>query len=139
MKELLKELGFERLPMLSEFVKAIENMPTEYVTDSHIFRERYMRIWDYRNFITQPLTKGMFIPCDEEGNVLEKPLPASFETSQQYRHLQMLYQQAKDRVLFELPNPFKANRKDENIKYFFDKYKTIEQAINNGVVLTLKQ
>ena len=35
--------------------------------------QRYRKIDSYTDLITQPLTKGMFVPCDEEGNVLEEP------------------------------------------------------------------
>ncbi|ENA1795701.1 hypothetical protein ABF176_002548 [Flavobacterium psychrophilum] len=28
---------------------------------------------NYANFLKQPLTLGMFIPCDDDGNVLEEP------------------------------------------------------------------
>lgn len=29
---------------------------------------------EYAKFLKQPLTLGMFVPCDEEGNVLEYPI-----------------------------------------------------------------
>lgn len=76
--------------------------------------------WDLhclrKGFGKQPLTLGMFVPCDEEGNVLIEPMvvcadgaecsckignehcPAPPEhQSEKYRQ----YQAAKDRVLFE--------------------------------------
>ena len=69
-KQLITELGFEALPMLSEFVSKISG---------HLFTFEHSNPWwdftsKYTDFITQPLTKGMFIPCDEEGNVLVEPI-----------------------------------------------------------------
>ena len=37
----------------------------------------YDRILKYAHFLKQPLTLGMFVPCDVEGNVLEEPEPIS--------------------------------------------------------------
>ncbi len=31
----------------------------------------YFKIFNYAQFLKQPLTLGMFIPCDEEGNIME--------------------------------------------------------------------
>ena len=33
----------------------------------------YNKCINYANFLKQPLTLGMFIPCDLDGNVLEEP------------------------------------------------------------------
>lgn len=42
---------------------------------------------NYANFLKQPLTLGMFVPCDEDGNLL-----VSFDDR---------YEESKERVLFE--------------------------------------
>jgi hypothetical protein len=152
MKELLEELGFKDengvyLPMLSAFVIGIGG-------DSECsFPMKYAKIKEYCVLITQPLTKGMFVPCDLDGNELEEPIPASFETSQQYRHLQMLYQQAKERVLFEgwkyevdswgfnllLSKKHKIEVNKSGIfNDGLNTFEAIEQLINNGVKLYLK-
>ena len=67
-------------------------------------------IVNYKNFLKQPLTLGMFVPCDEEGNVLEEPIyPSKFRTGvyphsggvlKKYEIKLEQYQQAKERVLF---------------------------------------
>lgn len=60
---------------------------------------------EYANFLKQDLTLGMFVPCDEEGNVLEekdfyqKGVNRDEHTS--YMKALKQYQQAKERVLFE--------------------------------------
>ena len=62
------------------------------------------RIFNYANFLKKPLKLGYFIPCDEEGDILEEP------TNYEKRLLNMMteyndevytYYQAKQRVLFE--------------------------------------
>jgi len=142
MNELLKELGFEHLPMLSEFVDELKA-----VAHGKCFS---MDVVKYTDFITQPLTKGMFVPCDEDGNVLEKPLKCyctgdigmdcqtecGMDCEFDYK-TNIKYQQANERVIFcsaefdgfQLLDSFI----DDGIKY-----STIEQAINAGVKLKLK-
>lgn len=66
---------------------------------------------NYANFLQQPITLGMFIPCDEEGNVLELPkncnVPCSpsdwHEGSKcaECRREVYAWDEAKERVLFE--------------------------------------
>ena len=62
------------------------------------------RIFNYANFLKKPLKLGYFIPCDEEGDILEEP------TNYEKRLLNMMteyndevytYYQAKAKVLFE--------------------------------------
>ena len=63
---------------------------------------------NYANFLKQPLTLGMFVPCDDDGNVLEEPdrwddyvkAPESFDGNKEWYNL-YAYEQAKERVLFE--------------------------------------
>lgn len=71
------------------------------------------RILKYANFLKQPLKIEMFVPCDEQGNVLEKPkfhytknalkflntgveLDIALETNKKVE----LYEEAKERCLF---------------------------------------
>ena len=78
-----------------EFRKKLKN-----VSDSE-----YRRLRDnYDDFLEQPLKLEMFVPCDEEGDILEEP------TNYEKRLLNMMteyndevytYYQAKEKVLFE--------------------------------------
>ena len=61
-------------------------------------------------FLQKPLTLGMFVPTDEDGNVLEEPdfFSGDYDDNgfgdvdkYQYKLDSKQYQQAKDRVLFE--------------------------------------
>jgi len=54
----------------------------------------------YAKFLKQPLTLGMFVPVDEEGNVLEEP--KQFEGKfKDYQNILDTYVKAKEKVLFE--------------------------------------
>jgi hypothetical protein len=131
------------LPSLSEFEKAID-MFFDTMTLEGLSNYYEANHW-YRLFITQPLTEGMFVPCDEEGNVLKRPKKPSPLTDVSYKcfdDLRTEYQQAKERVIFEGEFTIKGNYiifKDERPAqtHFFGE-DTIEQAINNGVELIYK-
>lgn len=61
----------------------------------------------YALFMTQPLTLGMFIPCDENGVILKKPhfmdfyLGNEYEPHEEEYKICKNYEKAKERVLFE--------------------------------------
>lgn len=65
-------------------------------------------VLNYAKFLKQPLTLGMFVPADEEDNILEEPdrwddyvkAPESFDGNKEWYDL-YAYEQAKERVLFE--------------------------------------
>lgn len=73
------------------------------VSDSEYRRLREL----YDDFLEQPLTLGMFVPCDSQGNVLEEPKKCQYAfgdqmvSEKQWNRDCQQYQQAKDRVLFE--------------------------------------
>jgi hypothetical protein len=56
---------------------------------------------DYAIFLKQPLNLGMFITCDEDGNVLNKPI---FDELQPINEMDAIYDEykaAQKRVLFK--------------------------------------
>ena len=55
----------------------------------------------YAKFLKQPLQLWMFVPCDENENVLEAPQLYFEGGAKEYLKLQKEYQQAKERCLFE--------------------------------------
>lgn len=69
------------------------------------FIECFERCERYASFLKQPLALWMFIPCDEDGNVLEEPDTTKwtnlYEANGEIKFRDCKYQQAKDRVLFE--------------------------------------
>lgn len=76
-------------------------------------------IRNYANFLKQPLKLEMFVPCDEDGNVIELH-NACICTDLCY--LCKKYKKAKERVLFrgiDLDTAkFHCNRNDRTIEYF---------------------
>lgn len=93
-----------KLISMTEFVLEISGKPIQGQWDDV---DRYHKIVKYANFLKQPLTLGMFVPCDEDGNVLEEPklVPVKEyidrEPDEDYVPDLEQYQQAKDRVMFE--------------------------------------
>jgi hypothetical protein len=55
----------------------------------------------YANFLKKPLELWMFVPCDENGNVLEEPLHIELYEGDTYDLDCKLYKESKERCLFE--------------------------------------
>ena len=86
---------------------------TDYVLGSQTFNPfkgmgvRLQKTVNYANFLKLPLELWMFVPCDNEGNLLEEPkenwlYQKGLSETEQHIRIQLLeqYQEAKDRVLF---------------------------------------
>lgn len=79
---------------------------TDFVLEKKASHTQIIR---YAQFLKQPLSLGMFVPCDDEGNILKEPVDDSDRGRCEYDLLKKLtfkensekYQQAKDRILFE--------------------------------------
>jgi hypothetical protein len=84
--------------VLQEEKKGMQN------TDRHL---RFERILKYAKFLKLPLQLGFFIPCDDEGNVLEEP-NRSTHTNEECEQ----YQQAKERVIFDCVKIDNSHYKD---------------------------
>jgi hypothetical protein len=99
----------------------------------------------YANFLKQPLNLGMFIPCDENGNVVE--YPDHNYNSMEYMDEFDVYNEAKNRVLFEgfeirNKNNFYFIEKKESSVYFRilkNTTKTIEDLIPVWLEVLLTQ
>ncbi len=86
----------EKLISMTDFVLSDE------VKSQLEYLNCYKLIRNYANFLKQPLTLGMFVPCDEHGNVLEEPKHNGNPLDIRYNmSLCEKYQQAKERCLFE--------------------------------------
>lgn len=73
----------------------------------------------YAKFLKKPLELWMFVPCDEEGNVLEKPEFKDTLNSDAHFLATEKYQQAKERRLFE--GFFNVSEKKEYWAFTFGK------------------
>lgn len=77
----------EYLIPASDFIIEQENYISQFSTREARTFEPYNAIVNYAKFLKQPLTLGMFLPCDEQGHRL---------SNQHFYYLE-----AKERVLFE--------------------------------------
>lgn len=94
----------ERLKTLSCFISEVD----EYVYESKNYERGCELIFYYNNLLKKRLWLGLLIPCDDNGNVLEKPKDHEdvlVSGSRVYHwndiELSKEYQQAKNKVLFE--------------------------------------
>ncbi len=112
----------------------------KHITDAFDFSSQVIK---YARFLKQPLTLGMFVPCDEDGNVLEDPEstmkqgngnvyynaePEDFEE----------YEKAEQRCLFKgfeyvskwyQTHLIARNKITGNGQFQLDNFKTIEDVI----------
>ncbi|WP_291095515.1 MULTISPECIES: hypothetical protein [unclassified Empedobacter] len=114
------------------------------------------RVVNYAQFLKQPSKLGMFVPCDEEGNVLEEPTMEKYgyyfsnhqeeqsgwmyeEGEDEYYKVLEKYQQAKERVLFEGFSVYKnliKNINGDNIMTWYIEARCIEDLILMNLTLT---
>jgi hypothetical protein len=135
MKQILKELSFEYLPMLSEFITAYDNSILYYE------RNDMAVIVPYKDLITQPLTLSQFVAC-KDGVPMEEPVYNGEPSNEQYYSVQREeYQKAVDAVIFEgweltinVHGSWWVEKDGQCIK----SGQTIESFINNGGKLKFK-
>lgn len=105
------------------------------------------KVKNYANFLRQPLTLGMFVPCDDAENVLEEPFwQVEFEkgkvASINLIEKSKQYQQAKSKVLFEFDGGINLIRNKENFFIIEDKngvyLRTLKNNTSNTVESLLK-
>lgn len=113
-----------KLLSMTDFV--LENAKQPYVEGT-----KYKDLVNYAKFLKQPLNIGMFVPCDEDGDVLEKPedyenrLPNMMT---EYNDEVYRYKQAKEKVLFV----FKPHFDISVIKHHISQGRNIEYLANFG-------
>ena len=67
----------KKLIGMVEFINHITTKPLggqQVASVRHVELEKYRMIFKHSQFLQQTPTIGMFVPCDEDGNVLEKPI-----------------------------------------------------------------
>ena len=81
---------------------------------------------NYANFLKQPLKLEMFVPCDEDGNVLEEPkIEEEYvdeHTTQIFAQYQYDLDKAKEKVLFD---GFKIYDYKLNVFFYLGRRKTL--------------
>lgn len=115
---------------------------TDFVLEqTELYKEDKLSVFDfelrmkkYAQFLKQPLKLEMFIPCDDEGNVLEEPCSIGVGNEFYYERALDQYEQAKEKVLFE--GWEKRIENHEAFKQHLIFTKTIENAIGWNLTLT---
>lgn len=107
----------------------------EYVLESDNYERAFKLACLHKDFLNQPLTLGMFVPCDEYNvPIPEKDIETFYNTP-----MMDWYEQAKERVLFE---NFELDEYG-NLFYGLDglisnwKDKPIEQLLHKDLDITL--
>lgn len=91
-----------KLISMTAFVLEQNKILETYV--NHLRKPLFERCVNYANFLRQPLKLEMLIPCDEEGDILEKPTNYEQRLPNmmiEYNDEVYRYKQAKEKVLFE--------------------------------------
>lgn len=105
-------------------------------------------MFNYANFLRQPLELWMLVPCDEDGNVLIHPFnkiyPASMSFSNEIEDYNLKFRQAKERCLFDGFEYIISNNPDVyglllygNDTIYPDNFNTIEDVAKYKPKLTL--
>ena len=133
------------LQSMTDFVLKIDGIvkqPEDQDTDDWSL-SCFSVIENYANFLKQPLQLGFFVPCDENGNVLEEPKHISetkfnmFDEGGLYKAYSdnlKLYIQAKERVLFKGFSIRTENKR----KYVSMEGYEIERSLLSGHKMTIE-
>lgn len=137
-----------KLISMTDFVMQ-QNM--HYANKYIAIEKLQLNILNYAMFLKQPLTLGMFVPCDLDRNVLEEDIQTEVEwyltaeEKQDYDLKRDIYQEAKDSVLFEGfvidgQNAFTATVGNGRMNYDLKQVEayalTIENLVNDNLELT---
>ena len=86
--------------------------------DDKLMSEIGIRAINYAQFLKQKIKLEMFVPCDEDGNVLEYPINISISDNFRFERASHNYLEAKQNVLFE---GFFVKKNDDGILCLFHK------------------
>lgn len=138
------------IPMTDFVLKqnSTEGKPLMATNWAKEFELRFNKIVDYANFLKQTLTLGMFVPCDDDGNVLDEPnycddYLGEYLDKNDYYIVMERFNEAKSKVIF---NGFQVRKqstysivsyKDVEVWVTWNKSKTIEDLIPYNLDLTI--
>lgn len=125
------------IPM-TDFVLRINEIEKEIDQFFDSWRMKQLRIIEnYAKFLKQPLKLEMFVPCDDDGNVLAEPKkPHTFASENSDEYIKKwkseieIYNKAKEKVLFELNSPVAV----ETMNYHISRNRNIEYLANFGSI-----
>ena len=94
-----------KLQSMVDYVLEQPKTITSTFVDLIKVKNSHIKIINYANFLSMPLTLSMFVPVDEDGNVLEQPKIIEISRFQKpnksFESFQLDYQKTLDNVLFE--------------------------------------
>ncbi len=106
-----------QLKTTTKYVNRPENEIPEYVKESPEVELFYHRV--YATFMEDKPKLWMFVPCDEEGNVMEEPMRvfdgAESDPELIYQNELAEYREAEQKVIFE---GFKIEKSSDDDIYF---------------------
>lgn len=82
------------------------------------YKDSVLQIHNYAIFLKQKIKLEMFVPCDENGNVLEYPTNISISDNFKFEKEILNYLEAKEKVLFK---DFFVKKDDDGILCLFHK------------------
>ena len=85
------------IPMSDYVIDSRMFITNNYITESDLLAQIFL----YAKFLKQPLELWMFVPCDEEGNVMKEPYMVFADDNEECEDYIKLFCEAKERVLFE--------------------------------------
>ena len=99
----------KKLIPMTDFVLKRVNTPLagqQVSSVRHHELEKYRQIFKYANFLNQPLKLEMFVPCDEDGNIIQEPKKENYTDSTGFVNNAYFIetndcQKAKEKVIFE--------------------------------------
>lgn len=95
-----------RLIPMTDFVLEQYRILNKVLGEKEVFYasiKYQLRTKKYAEFLKQPLKFGMFIPCDQEGDILNEPQFENYQEGQYhlFKDDKINYEKAKEKVLFE--------------------------------------
>ena len=121
-----------KLISMTDFVLEQDKLMRHQLNDPITFT---IKVTDYALFLKQPLTLGMFVPCDDDGNVLEIPTKENSNNTIDHDSKLMDYNDAKSKVLFNGFTNSKISGFDfmqEFLLFKISDYNSIECLLNNN-------
>lgn len=114
---------------LKNLTDTVLELEERYLSTCDIRSEKWDIILKHANFLKQPLTLGMFVPCDLEGNALVHPgMNVVFKNKAEFdMHNALLkkFKKAQERVLFKGFESYTFE-----VHKILEDYETIEELTN---------
>lgn len=142
-----------KLLSMTDFIeKSRDEMTSKSPLNFSDTKKYFDRIFNYSDFLKQPLELWMFVPCDENGNTLESPYKDNFIQSNgswinkgswnQYSRELDEYVKAKERILFKDFEPCITNNvqsvhsNSRDVHFQLIEKKSIESIATGRIELT---